>query len=87
MTALRTGQVQLIDDMAQGDVARFMKEHGAKYNTWKWHSGGNYIVFNWRRGVFQDKRVRTAAAHATDRTALHQAVYYEQGEILDQCYP
>ena len=86
MTALRTGQVQLIDDMAQGDVARFMKEHGAKYNTWKWHSGGNYIVFNWRRGVFQDKRVRTAAAHATDRTALHQAVYYEQGEIL-QCYP
>ena len=87
MTALRTGQVQLIDDMAQGDVARFMKEHGAKYNTWKWHSGGNYIVFNWRRGVFQDKRVRTAAAHATDRNALHQAVYYEQGEILDQCFP
>src|SRR5439155_1078102 len=54
LTALRTGQVQLIDDMAQADVERFMKEHGAKYNTWRWHSGGNYIVFNWRRGVFQD---------------------------------
>src|SRR5919199_4209881 len=34
LTALRTGQVQLIDDMAQADVERFMKEHGAKYNTW-----------------------------------------------------
>jgi peptide/nickel transport system substrate-binding protein len=87
LTALRTGQVQLIDDMAQADVARFMKDLGAKYNTWQWHSGGNYIVFNWRRGIFQDKRVRTAAAHATDRNALHHAVYYGQGEILNQCYP
>jgi peptide/nickel transport system substrate-binding protein len=87
LTALRTGQVQLIDDMAQADVARFTKEHGAKYNTWQWHSGGNYIVFNWRRGVFQDKRLRTAAAHAIDREAIHQMVYYGQGEILDQCFP
>jgi peptide/nickel transport system substrate-binding protein len=87
LTALRTGQVHLIDDMAQADVERFTKEHGAKYNSWRWHAGGNYIVFNWRRGVFQDKRLRTAAAHATDRQALHQAVYYGQGEILNQCYP
>jgi ABC-type transport system substrate-binding protein len=87
LTALRTGQVQLIDDMAQADVERFLKEHGAKYNTWARHSAGNYIVFNWRRGVFQDKRLRTAAAHAIDRQAIHQAVYYGQGEILDQCYP
>ena len=87
LTALRTGQVHLIDDMAQADVERFTKEHGAKYNTWRWHAGGNYIVFNWRRGVFQDKRLRTAAAHAIDRQALHHTVYYGQGEILDQCYP
>jgi peptide/nickel transport system substrate-binding protein len=87
LTALRTGQVQLIDDMAQADVARFTKDLGAKYNSWQWHAGGNYIVFNWRRGVFQDKRLRTAAAHAIDREGLHQAVYYGQGEILDQCYP
>jgi peptide/nickel transport system substrate-binding protein len=87
LTALRTGQVQLIDDMAQADVARFTTEHGGKYNTWRWHSGGNYIVFNWRRGVFQDKRLRTAAAYAIDRDALHHAVYYGQGEILNQSYP
>jgi peptide/nickel transport system substrate-binding protein len=87
LTALRTGQVQLIDDMAQADVERFTREHGAKYNTWRWHSGGNYIVFNWRRGVFQDKRLRTAAAHAIDRQAIHHAVYYGHGEILDQPYP
>jgi peptide/nickel transport system substrate-binding protein len=87
LTALRAGQVQLIDDMAQADAARFTKEHGAPYNTWRWHSGGNYVVFNWRRGVFQDKRLRLAAAHAIDRQAIHQAVYYGQGESLDQCFP
>ncbi len=87
LTALRTGQVQLIDDMAQADVERFTKEYGAKYNTWRYHSNGNYIVFNWRRGVFQDKRLRTAAAHAIDREAIHHVVYYGQGEILDQCFP
>ena len=87
LTALRTGQVHLIDDMAQADVARFTKEHGAKYNTWQWHSGGSYMVFNWRRGVFQDKRLRTAAMHAIDRQAIHHTVYYGQGEILDQSYP
>jgi peptide/nickel transport system substrate-binding protein len=86
LTALRTGQVQLIDDMAQADVARFTKDLGAQYNTWRWHSGGNYIVFSWRRGVFQDKRLRTAAAHAIDRDAIHHSVYYGQGEILDQPY-
>jgi len=87
LTALRTGQVHLIDEMAQADVARFMKEHGAKYNTWPRHSAGSNLIFNWRRGVFQDKRLRTAAAQAIDREAIHQVVYYGQGEILDQCFP
>ncbi|HEX9871850.1 MAG TPA: ABC transporter substrate-binding protein, partial [Candidatus Tectomicrobia bacterium] len=87
LTALRTGQVQLINTMAQADIERFMKEHGAKYNTWRWHRGGNFVVFNFRRGPFQDKRLRTAAAHAIDRQAIHQAVYYGQGDMQDQPYP
>jgi len=87
LTALRTGQVHLIDEMAQADVERFTREHGAKYHIWPRHSAGQYLIFNWRRGVFQDKRLRTAAAHAIDREAIHQTVYYGQGEILHQCYP
>jgi peptide/nickel transport system substrate-binding protein len=87
LTALRTGQVQLINTMAQADIERFQKSHGDKYNTWRWHQGGNFVVFNFRRGVFQDKRLRTAAAHAIDRNALHHAVYYGQGDMQDQPYP
>jgi peptide/nickel transport system substrate-binding protein len=87
LTALRTGQVQLIDSMAAADVERFKKSYGDQYNSWTWHYGGAFMVFNFHRGPFQDKRLRTAAAHAIDRKALHHAVYYEQGDMLDQPYP
>ena len=45
------------------------------------------MVFNFRQGPFQDKRLRTAAAHAIDRNAIHHSVFYGQGDMLDQPYP
>ncbi|HSF31888.1 MAG TPA: ABC transporter substrate-binding protein [Candidatus Tectomicrobia bacterium] len=86
LTALRTGQVQLIDAMSNADVERFKQSYSDKYNTWTWHYGGIFMVFNFRRGPFQDKRLRTAAAHAIDRNAIHHAVYYGQGAMSDQPY-
>src|SRR5215468_1079691 len=87
LTALRTGQVHLIDTMAYADVERFKKSYGDHYNLWQWHFGGLFVVFNFRRGPFQDKRLRTAAAHAINRQAIHTAVFYGQGDMLDQPYP
>jgi ABC-type transport system substrate-binding protein len=48
---------------------------------------GEFVVFNWCRGTFQDKRLRTAAAHAIDREAIHHAVFYGHGAMADQPYP
>jgi peptide/nickel transport system substrate-binding protein len=87
LTALRTGQVQLIDAMAYADIERFQKSAGDKYDFWRWHAGGVFVAFNWRRGPFQDKTIRTAAAHAIDREAIHYSVFYGQGDITDQPYP
>jgi peptide/nickel transport system substrate-binding protein len=87
LTALRTGQVHLIDNMAYADVERFKKSYGEKYNSWQSHLGGVFVVFNFRQGPFQDKRLRTAAAHAIDRNAIHNSVFYGQGAMLDQPYP
>ena len=87
LTALRTGQVDLLGNMASADVKRFKQSYGDQYNTWTWHYGGRFVVFNFRRGPFQDKRLRTAAAHAIDRQAIHYAVYYEQGAMATQPYP
>jgi peptide/nickel transport system substrate-binding protein len=86
LTALRTGQAQLIDSMANADVKRFKQSFSDDYNAWPWHYGGIFMVFNFRRGPFQDKRLRTAAAHAIDRQAIHYAVYYGNGAVSDQPY-
>src|SRR5262245_8933661 len=87
LTALRTGQINLMDNMAYADVERFKKSYSDKYNTWNLHLGGVFVVFNFRQGPFQDRRLRTAAAHAIDRNAIHNSVFYGQGDMLDQPYP
>jgi len=87
LTALRTGQINLMDNMAYADVERFKKSYADKYNTWDLHLGGVFVVFNFRQGPFQDQRLRTAAAHAIDRRAIHNSVFYGQGAMLDQPYP
>jgi peptide/nickel transport system substrate-binding protein len=87
LTALYTGQVHLIDSMANADVERFMQTQSSKYNIWQWHAGGRLLIFNFRRGPFQDKRLRTAAAHAIDREAIHHTVYYGNGSMNNQPYP
>jgi len=83
LTALRTGQAQLIDAIAYADIERFQKSYADKYNIWQWHAGGIATVFNFRRGPFQDKRLRTAAAHAIDRQAIHNSVFYGQGAMCN----
>ncbi len=87
LTALRTGQVHLIDAIAYADVERFQKSSSNKYHLWTTHFGGIFVAFNFRRGPFQDKRLRTAAVHAIDRQAIHNSVFYGQGAMLDQPYP
>src|SRR5882724_2079851 len=87
LTALRTGQINLMDNMAYADVDRFRKSYGNEFNTWDLHLGGVFVVFNFRQGPFQDKRLRTAAAHAIDRNAIHHSAFYGRGAMLDQPYP
>ncbi len=87
LTALRTGQVNLIDNMGYADVDRFKKRYGKQFNVWQMHLGGVFVIYNFNRGPFQDKNLRLAASHAIDRNAIHHSVFYGQGDMLDQPYP
>ena len=51
LTALLTGQVQLITSMANADVERFMDRHRSDHYIWQSHIGGRLLVFNFRRGT------------------------------------
>jgi peptide/nickel transport system substrate-binding protein len=88
LTALRGGEVDLIDNMAYADAADFAKKYAGQYQTWDVPTLGTaYVNFNMTKGrPFADKRLRQAAAHAIDHEAIHQAVYYGRGDIARQHY-
>lgn len=87
LTALRTGQVDLIDNMAYADAERFPQKYEGTFQTWKVPALGTaYIIFNLEKGPFSNKTpagkmLRQAAAYATDLDAIHHAVFYQQGDI------
>ena len=88
LTALRAREVDLIDHMAYASVESFKKDYGDRYNIWPLHLGGVYCVFNWRQGPFRNnKELRMAAAHAIDREAIHNAVFYGQARMNTDPYP
>lgn len=92
LTALRSGEVDLIDNMAYSDAATFPKKYADKFQTWDVPTlGTSFITFNLEKGPFANtspdgKLLRQAAAHAIDHEAVHQAVFYGRGDISTGFY-
>jgi peptide/nickel transport system substrate-binding protein len=93
LTALRTDQVDLIDNMAYADAAEFPERYAGQYQTWDIQALGTaFITFNLDKGPFaysnpDGKLLRQAAAYATDLDAIDLAVFYGRGEIATGYYP
>jgi peptide/nickel transport system substrate-binding protein len=93
LTALRTGQVDLIDNMAYADAAEFPERYAGEYQTWDVPALGTaFITFNLEKGPFaysqpDSKTLRQAAAYATDLEAIDLAVFYGRGEIATGYFP
>jgi peptide/nickel transport system substrate-binding protein len=87
LTSLRTGEVDLIDNMAYADAQRFPKQYAKKFQTWDVPMLGTmFAIFNLDKGPFTDKRLRQAAAHAIDHEAIKQAVFYGRGDTATGFY-
>ena len=93
LTALRTGEVELIDNMAYADMGDFKKNYSDKFNTWDVSQvGTGYVSFNMKNGPFSPKdnpnahMLRQAAAHAIDHEGIHQAIFHSQGSIAKSFY-
>ncbi len=93
LTALRTNEVDLIDNVAYADAPSFVKDYGNTYNTWEVPQVGTaFIAFNLKNGPFSPKEnpdaqmLRTAAAHAIDHEGIHQAIFNNQGQIAKGFY-
>ena len=87
LTALRTGEVDLIDNIAYTEATDFTKKYTGKFQTWEVPTlATSFLIFNLEKGPFTDKRLRLAAAHAVDHEAIKQAVFYGRGEIAKGVY-
>lgn len=92
LTALRTGEVDLIDNMGYADAGDFRKQYKGTFNTWEVPQVGcGWIGFNLKNGPFSYQNpnghlLRQAAAHAIDHEAIHQAVFYGLGHIVKSFY-
>jgi len=81
LTALRAGEVDLIDNMAETDATNFPKKYAGKFQTWEVPTlATSFLVFNMEKGPFTDQQLRLAAAHAVDHEAIKHAVFYGRGE-------
>jgi len=93
LTALRTGELDLIDNVAYADAPAFKKDHGKTFETWPVPQVGTAMMFfNLKNGLLSDKDnpdahlLRQAIAHAIDREGIHQAVFNGIGSIANGFY-
>ena len=93
LTALRSGEVDMIENMSYFDVTDFTKQYANEYNIWKSPQVGlaHYNIMA-KSGPFamsggkDAKMLRQAVAHAIDKQAVHEAVFNGLGEMMNTFY-
>ncbi len=86
LTALRNGEVDLIDAFDLADAPGFRRDYKDKFTTWDVpQSGLAHLNLNAKSGPFamnapNGKLLRQAVAHAIDKDAIHEAIFAGMGE-------
>lgn len=92
LTALRSGEVDLIENMSYFDVKDFRRDNSDKFDTWQIAQvGTGHLNLCAKAGPFamgaaDGKLLRQAVAHAIDKQGIHEAVFNGLGESLKGYY-
>jgi len=93
LTALRSNEVDMIENMSFFDAPDFIKNESDKYNVFKSPQVGlAHFCIQAKSGPFamsggaDAKLLRQAVMHAIDKQAIHEAVYNGLGEQMDTFY-
>ena len=73
--------------MSYSDAGSFPQRYKGEFQTWDVPVlGTSFVSFNMTSGPFTDKRLRQAAAHAINRDAIKEAVFYGRGTTAASFY-
>ena len=92
LVALKNGDVDLIDHMGYADAGQFRRRHAKDFQTWNIPQVGTaWVGFNLKTGPFSYQNpdghiLRKAAAHAIDRDAIHESIFYGLGTSVHGFY-
>jgi peptide/nickel transport system substrate-binding protein len=93
LTALRAGELDLIDNVAYADAPAFKNDLGKTFQTWPVPQVGTAMLFfNLKNGLLSAKDnsdallLRQAIAHAVDHEGIHEAVFNGIGDISQGFY-
>ncbi|MBT4486326.1 MAG: ABC transporter substrate-binding protein [Rhodospirillaceae bacterium] len=92
LNALQDGDADLIDHLGYADISQFRRKFAGDFQTWNVPQVATaWVGFNFKTGPFSyqnpdSQALRQAAAHAIDRDAIHQSVFYGLGTIAKGFY-
>ena len=85
LNALRTGEVDMAEEMPISDVQNLLKSQDPNFtvNVYYFNSGARFVM-NHTRAPFNDLNARQAVQYAFDREAYNEAVYFGLGQVHNQ---
>ncbi len=84
--ALENGEVDLLSQPSMEDRERLMENEKVQYHETEL-LGNNYIAFNNTEGLFKDKKLRQAIAHAVDKESMLIGAIEGAGVVVDNAIP
>lgn len=84
--ALEKGEVDLLAQPSTDDRQRLMDNEKIQYHEIEL-LGNNYIAFNNAKGLFADKKLRQAVAHAVDKESMLLGAVEGAGVIINNAIP
>jgi peptide/nickel transport system substrate-binding protein len=85
LNALRTGEVDLAEEMPIADVKNLLENQDPNFTVavYYFNSGARFVL-NHTRPPFNDLNARQAVQYAFDREAYNEAVYFGLGQVHNQ---
>lgn len=85
LNALRTGEVDMTEDLPIADVKKLLDKQDPNFTTNLYYiNSGERFVLNTKRAPFSDKNARLAVEYAFDRNAYNEAIFFGLGQVHNQ---